>query len=339
MDNYEDIRALLEKFKSGQCTPVERQRVIDFLCDSSSPKEVTELMDALWEDMPQLLEDPAAMDRGYEAVRKRIKIKEKRTLSFGLVQRIAASIVFCIVAGLGYLYQDVVLNFIQPVRLVSYNTGAGERKLLDLPDGSRIWLNAMSRITYPEHFHGSRREVFLEGEAFFEVKHNPEKPFYVRSGSFYTRVLGTSFQVKAYEVTSWQVTVASGKVAVGVIDSVHDDTQDREIARLLPNHRLIYDERWGTWRKDSVDVTHEICWREGKLSFQHASLPEVLRTLQRSFDINILVVGDQTQSCFFTADFQSGIAVRDILETFKMTGALDYTIDGKSITINLKSCR
>lgn len=331
MENQENIKVLLEKFQAGRCTPAERKQVLDFLSDPASEQRATEWMRAVWASANSEPEDVTALNRIYRVIHR--KIKPARKITHGLMLRIAAAVTLLLVAGWGYLYQDLVIDFVDPVKMVSYQTGRAKQQLLQLPDGSKIWLNAMSKVSYPERFRNSRREVYLQGEAFFEVKHHPEKPFYVRSQNFYTRVLGTSFQVKAYDTTTCQVTVASGKVAVGISDSIQDGIHEREIALLFPSNRVVYHNTGHILRTDSVDAMREICWREGKLSFQHATLREVLGTLERTYDVKIKIRGDQNNASIFTADFQPGIPVRDVLETLRLTGDLDYKIDGKSVII------
>ncbi|TRX61817.1 DUF4974 domain-containing protein [Fulvivirga sp. M361] len=163
---------------------------------------------------------------------------------------------------------------------VDRHTEAGQKRTMTLPDGSRVRLNAGSEIRFPEKFSKESRNVFLKGEAFFEVTKNPSKPFIVTSGQFTTSVLGTSFNVKYYpEEDQMQVTVASGKVNV-----THEDNA----VILEKNQRVVFSSADSAWIKRVVTAQDYIAWKDGWLVFQNEPLDEVMPALERWYGVKIV---------------------------------------------------
>lgn len=170
----------------------------------------------------------------------------------------------------------------EPVPYVEVTTGVRQVKKLVLPDSSTVWVSALSRLRVPERFDSGVRELFLdEGEAFFEVTADPDRPFIVRSRSVSTRVLGTAFNVSNYlRLGRVTVTVQHGKVRVS-------DSTDRVLAgALVAAQRLTY---------DAVSATHEIgntsdmaaAWREGVFPLENATFDEVAAVLSRLHGVEL----------------------------------------------------
>jgi transmembrane sensor len=156
----------------------------------------------------------------------------------------------------------------------------GEVLKVMLADSSMVWLNAGSSLRYPEKFEGKTRELYLEGEAFFEVTPNREKPFIVHSGELNTRVLGTSFNIKAYKNSDQlKVSVATGKVAisVGKIPPV----------LLIPNQTGTYSKDLGQISTEQGQVTDLTAWREGKLIYRNELLSLALDDIENKYGVHI----------------------------------------------------
>ncbi|GAB2703314.1 hypothetical protein GCM10027037_31350 [Mucilaginibacter koreensis] len=212
----------------------------------------------------------------------------------------------------GFLLLSAVAVYMLQVQApVSYKELAaanGQISQVTLGDGTQVWLNSGSRLRYPEEFRGNTREVSLQGEAFFEVKHNASQPFLVHSGKLVTQVLGTSFNVKAYATDPvMKVDVVTGKV--GVINKVQKTAQT---IFLTANQEAVYDIKHAQLRKNEVAEGVVLSsWKDGKLVFKNQLLPEVLNALQRRFSIR-LAADDNLHKCTISADF-TGVALPDIL--------------------------
>lgn len=212
---------------------------------------------------------------------------------------VAASItaVFCTAYFLGNRF----VNRAVPVKYLETIAAKGEVKLIQLADGSSIWLNADSRLKYPEQFNGKTREVTLTGEAFFAVVHDKSKPFIIHSDKINTSVLGTSFNIKAYAADETiKVTVVEGKV--GVVAKALDATQ--KAIFLTPNTQLVFTKSTGAIKKDTFDAASIASWQQGKLHYRNTPLPDVIADLQRKY--NVVIKADKNLlNCTLYADFDN----------------------------------
>ena len=160
----------------------------------------------------------------------------------------------------------------------------GKRSYLLLSDGTQVWINSGSRLVYAPQFTGDTREVFLEGEAYFEVAKDASKPFYVRTDAFTINVLGTKFNVKAYKDDNEYTTVlVEGKVSM----KVQDQFFSKDVI-LAPNQKLTLIKGQDDFQRSDVDDTGFYTnWIYGYLEFKNANLSDVLKSIQRYYNIDI----------------------------------------------------
>jgi hypothetical protein len=160
----------------------------------------------------------------------------------------------------------------------------GKRSYLLLSDGTKVWINSGSRLVYAPQFTGDTREVFLEGEAYFEVAKDAGKPFYVRTDAFTINVLGTKFNVKAYKDDKEYTTVlVEGKVSMKVQDQFFSKD-----AILAPNQKMTLIKGQSDFQRSNVDDTGFYTnWIYGYLEFKNANLSDVLKSIQRYYNIDI----------------------------------------------------
>ena len=173
---------------------------------------------------------------------------------------------------------------------IVYQVEAGNaaQKFL-LEDGTAVWLNADSRLEIMPTFGDSLREVSLVGEAFFEVERDTLKPFIIRSGSLYTQVLGTSFNVSAYENEAYRVAVETGKVRVANESTKQILLQANQQVHISPNG-----SRW----YESETLAHRISsWRDGVIWFDNSSLETIVPKFERRFNVKFRFKDNQTPGC------------------------------------------
>ena len=207
---------------------------------------------------------------------------------------------------------------------VEKSTQKSQVATFTLTDGSRVTLNADSKIRYPTSDHRPIREVFLVGEAFFEIIANPERPFVVRTKALATRVLGTSFSVSAYPNDELaKVTVATGRVAV--------DLPELPTTVLRPEQQLVYDQRNQTQREQTASVANELAWTKGKLVFEGAKLLQVARVLERYYDVTIKFNTEALRDCLITASFDQETLFH-VLKSISYINNLEYTFNNGTVT-------
>ncbi len=175
---------------------------------------------------------------------------------------------------------------------------------ITLPDSTEIWLNADSKISYPDRFAQDKREVSLEGEAYFKVKRNEKKPFLIHTQGIVTKVLGTSFNISSYpDENQIKVTVLTGKVAI--YKKPADGEKLPQRLYLTANQQGVYDKNQKTSNLSKKDVKsiNSVAWKEGNLIFKDTELPEVIRRLERRYAIRIEI--DSTINCPVTVNFKN----------------------------------
>ena len=224
-------------------------------------------------------------------------------------------------------------------------TRYGGRSKIILSDGTEVWLNAGSRLNYPEVFAGARREVTLEGEAFFDVAQRAGMPFFVHAGKVTVRVLGTRFDVKAYrEDAVVTTTLISGKVQVtmdGDVDkkvilapheklTVINAPREELGASGVPGNALRYLVQ-GLPETES-DSLPETAWVDNRLVVSNESFGEVARMLERRYDVQIAFGDERLRQEHLSGVFEKE-TIRQVLDILKMTTKFKYSIDGKKVRL------
>lgn len=267
---------------------------------------------------------PFAADRNYERLKERMQpAVPARRRSFSIRQGMLVA------AGLALLmvFAWSLSTYLQPdVRTILVAT-QDETRFLKLPDGSEITLNRYSRLSYPERF-GKKRIVQLEGEAYFEVSKNPDKPFQVQAGGITVNVLGTHFNVDAYQTDSLvATTLLEGSVAI---------TNGQKRLLLKPHETAICHRSNGSMNKyTEAQPTNEINWRNGILSFEHTALKEMMRQLSHHFNTVIRIDNKQLADYCLTARFDHNERLEDILNILASIGGFTYRrIQPNMIIIN-----
>jgi len=195
----------------------------------------------------------------------------------------AAAASVLILMGIGSLWFSSVEEPSKDVAWLAFETAHKERIQLVLPDSTKVWLNAGSRIEYPENFGAVARQVKLSGEAYFDVTRQEKQPFYVTTEKLQVQVLGTKFTVSDYPKDSSAETVlVSGKVNV----SIAGDILNRHY-ELSPNEQLLLDEQQQSTTIQIVDAMQYTEWINGRLSFDDAELGQIVRKLERWYGCKI----------------------------------------------------
>ena len=248
--------------------------------------------------------------------------------------KIAASIVLFFTLGLTfYLNIQNVYAFLGKNYLITVETRKGEKKVINLPDGSVVWLNESSTLEYPSKFESAIRKIsLLEGEAYFDVKRDERKPFHVEAAGTQTKVLGTAFNIRSYSyLQNVQVTVTRGKVAVEELES---DGYDPAVKILLPNEQASVNLKTKEIKKVLVNSANAMAWREGKLLFDNERLADITTILENKFDVKISFKDNSIKNYHISAEFISTDSIDHVLELLSLANNLNYQINDNKITIS-----
>lgn len=201
----------------------------------------------------------------------------------------------------------------------------GERATYVLNDSTRIMLHAGSRLEVPLNFNIDKREIHLEGEAYFEVTHDPAKPFIVRSRDAYTRVLGTKFLVQAWSGKDdhVEVVVSEGKVALG--NNSSGDTGTTSEAIVTRNQKGVLSGSEGVAVTDNVDLEWYLGWTEDRMYFDNRPLSEILPRLERWYDVDIKTADREIASKTLTAEIDVSQSMGEVMRNIALS--LDLKIE------------
>lgn len=238
-------------------------------------------------------------------------------------------------------YSELVATARQGTQPLSEVKATSERIQVRLEDGSLVWLEPGSRLSYPQHFSADKREVLLEGEAFFEVARNPNRPFYVYANEVVTKVLGTSFRISAFE-NARQVLVAvkTGKVSVYKQNRIDfDDPETRGIV-LLPNQQGVFDRFSESLNRRLLDEPLPLK-AEGQIvgrKFDEVRVGVILAELERLYGVEILYNEETLANCVLTVTLQ-GDSLYDQLDIICQTIGATYKEIDAQLLIESKGCQ
>ncbi len=211
----------------------------------------------------------------------------------------------------------------EPSFIVATNN-TGNVQSISLPDGTIIKLNNRSKLTYPETFSGSRREVFLDGEAYFDVAHDKKHPFIVRAGELNIKVLGTKFTINA--------TSLFPKITATLLEGSIDVSNPKKHILMKPGQQLTYDAESGKMLLANLNnAKREIRWTQNIWVLTDTPLLDICQRLEHQFNVKFIIMNDKLINKSFTGEFETNESLESILETMKITTSFSYERIGKNI--------
>ena len=234
-------------------------------------------------------------------------------------------------------YQAHVALTAAPFNYEERTNPRGTKSKVLLADGTAVWLNADSHLWFPAAFAGTRREVYLDGEAFFDVKRNERMPFIIHLGANQVRVLGTSFNVKAYrDDEAVETAVVTGRVAFIRAASVAA-TAERDTIYVVPDEKVVYSKTSHELRIEQVNSRDYAAWNQRSLIFQSTPLGEVAKTLARQFNVTVRFKDEKLRNCRLTGRFRDQ-SLREVLRLVEMTGAFSFDLTDNVLTVQGAGC-
>lgn len=232
--------------------------------------------------------------------------------------------------------QDGKLNYVGAgkvdeavvMRYNTINTPYGGKYQVTLADGTKVWLNAVSSLTFPTDFTGAAREVSLKGEAYFEVAQNAAKPFIVKVGDMKVNVLGTHFNINAYdEEDAIRTTLLEGAVKV--------EAGNRSLPVKMGEQ--------GVWNKidklqlkQNADLEAAVAWKNGFFQFNSTDLQVIMRQVARWYNVQVVYAGDDVKDESFSGSIPSNENVSQLLKMLEMTGTVQFEVTDRTITVRGK---
>lgn len=326
--NRHQIEDLLDRYRKGETSAAENEIVERWLEENGNAKPG-------WQGLSQSAKDQWLASAFGDITAtihadgaKIVQLPQRKRL---LWRSIAAAAVLMIAFTL-YLKWPVLQNRLHPAQLTALKVPAKQQKEVNLADGSQVWVNAGSELKYPQTFNGKTREVYLSGEAYFDIRHDAAKPFIIHTGKVLTTVLGTAFNIKEDKNKhTIEVTVTRGKVSVA--------NGGKLLGVLTPNQQISLNTSKSEVIKETVDAQQVIAWQQSDLHFDDVSFGDAIGQLQQHFNVKISFGNDKLKSCRFTGTSLKGENLDKILKVMcAFNNATYQTKPDGSILIDGPGC-
>jgi transmembrane sensor len=323
LKKQDDLMILITRNLVGVADENERVKLSNWISESESNRNYFEQVRNIWNESgnqidPEMINTPLALEK----VLGRISKPNPVILIWRYWQRIAAILIIPLAIGsifMLYLSQQRRLTTSE----VIYNevhAAFGTRSAIILADSSLVWLNAGSSLKYPDRFNTETRQVFLEGEAYFEVRSDPSHPFIVNTPEIKVTATGTKFNIFDYDSESLaEVTLVTGKVNVKG-NEISDSQLNLDLKH---GQHFEYNRQTGDKNIIEEDTYKYIAWKDGKLIFRNDPLGEVLDKISLLFNVDIELQGESLKTFSYRATFEEE-TLDEILKLLKLSSPIDY---------------
>jgi transmembrane sensor len=297
------IEALLDRYQKGETSQQENELVEKWLNENNNPNSQWQHFDESQKDQ-WLTNVFGKIQDSVQASEPKVIVMPPRRHIRRYVAGAAAVVAICFTL---YLVWPALQNRSHPAQLTVLNIPSNQQKQFTLADGSKVWVNSNSQLSYPEQFTGKTREVYLSGEAYFDIQHDANKPFIIHTGKVVTTVLGTAFDIKEDKIShTIKVTVTRGKVSVA--------NGNKQLGILTPNQQISFNLLNSKATQTEVDVKQVISWQNNELHFEDITFAEAASQLQQRFNVKINFSNDKVQNCRFTGTALNGEKLDKILK-------------------------
>lgn len=340
-NEHERLRQLFRQYLENDITAAEQEVFWQLLEKGAAENILDDELKALWESAAK--EKALITDQEWEGKLQRLQAavgQHQEIVSLPDITpqhrwwrtwQAAAALVLLLGGGLLAL---ILFRPAAPLQHIAANGQAADytgHQVINLPDGSRVIMNTGSKLHYPSKFNDSTRDVYLTGEAYFDIAPVASKPFLVHAGDITTRVLGTTFNVRAYPgdpvIT---VAVTSGKVQVS--------TKEKDLGVLLPNEQVKYDKQDNAITKIKADLSPVVAWKEADLVLDSVTLGEAAVIIGNKYHVEIHFAREALKQCRLTATFFSQHGIDHVLNVLCQLSNVSYRKEGETIFIDGAGC-
>ncbi|MDN5216668.1 FecR domain-containing protein [Fulvivirgaceae bacterium BMA12] len=343
--NNEQIWLLTTKYLSKEATEEEIDQLMKLLEQDEEAAALFHKMNLMWNHPKKWSSlHPYDPEQDKRRLFARIRAAEEKSIPLAkhrpsmvskyLFRGLAAAIVLIAVCTIVFFQQSSRDTSSPEVVWELQANPRGKRTIQTLADGTVVHLNANSRLKYAKTFSGDAREVFLEGEAYFDVVSNPEKPFIVHTPEIATRVLGTSFNVRAYsDEPEVKVSLLEGKVEIS-------NSQSAAARKhfLSPDQQYIFNRKDTTINiNTNTDLEKAIAWKENRLIIDGESLEEAVKKLEIWYGVSIKIANPAIKDCQWIATFENE-PIATVLKVLKYALDVSHEYQGDKIVLKGKGC-
>lgn len=316
---------LFEKYLRDEASEPEQQLLAGIL---RNDRQIQSVLDNELENADPGMDEETS-NRLYEHIRTAISPEKKQLFTHPAWKRTlrwAAVLILPVISAFS-VYLLMTNNIEDNAALITVTADKGEKAEITLADGSRAWLNSGSSLSYSETFNRKERNLYLTGEAYFEVAKDTKHPFTVKTKEMDIQALGTSFNVNAYDDEQFFSSVLlEGKVKV---------TAHGQECILEENERARFDKTNHILSTDRVYASDFVEWKNGNLYFQNRSFEEIANTLSRVFNVDISFASEELRPIRFSGTLGSS-SIRNTLDILSLTSPMRYEMKGTTIELYYK---
>ena len=328
MEDKKKDRTLLHRYVDNLYTTEEARRLLEECRTGSSDELFNDMSAEIWEESSfHQFETDVEREKYKDEARQLLhRINGNKSKKYYRLWHAVAGVaaVLCLVWGGIYYFRYVADG---QITYLTASTSFGEHKKVCLPDGTCLVLNACSQIRYPNRFVGKERRVSLEGEAYFDVTRDERRPFVVHTPEGTVSVLGTEFDVNAYDG-------GAGVVTTLVEGSVRVAKAGRQVV-LRPGEQLSTAGR-DAWRARRVDVLEYVGWKNGVYFFSRRTLEELMEIVERNYDVTVFFANEDCKSLRFSGDLKKYDELGDFLRFIETGGDVRFVVADKTVTVYRK---
>ena len=328
----EHIDELIVKFWGKEITPEEEDDLRAWISESKENRRHFIAMQYLWNNAGSNDETKYDSNEAFQYFKDRTGMDTFRTstktINIYKVLRYAAIIVLAFALGRLSYYVFNNHNFQSDSKQFSIRVPNGSKTRIELPDKSVVWLNSGSTISYSKNFGQKDRNVKLSGEGYFEIIHNAAKPFIVHTNHSTITDLGTKFDVRAYpddKISS--VTLLKGSVKMTTI------YQPKRVFKLKPNQSVVIDKEQKHVAVKQVAASDAAAWIKGEIIFKKELFGDIVRCLERDYNVKIIVKDTSLNNKCFFGDFQHTQSIEEILNIMTYSHQFHYKMKDNVITV------
>lgn len=335
------IWTLIQRYVTGNIFPEERRELRYWMEQDPENKHLVQEVEKIWDLTPEEEYETDA-DNAWEHFRSRVMTSDQHKTTFNslhgrsknlvYIYRAVATILVILLAGYfahAYINVSNTIAAKEPViQLQEMTTGIGDNARIRFTDGSVVLLNSSSSLLYPNQFKENQREVYLEGEAYFSIAPNPDLPFIVHSQDAKIKVLGTEFNVRGWDDDeSVHISVREGLVAVNSISENFGETEEV----LLPRgtSTTVANGKAPTQPKE-VNVEDYLLWTVGGLHFENVPFTQVVRDIERRFNVNVTSTPDGLEDVPYTGTFKFA-ELNEVLGVIAASLEIEYEREGNTV--------
>ena len=254
----------------------------------------------------------------------RMRRTQARTISLRQFYSVAAVVLLFLSLGSIMWYTGIIPG----KNMVTIAAANGVRTEIFLPDGSRVWLNSNSSLKYNKNFDEDTRKLWLEGEAFFNISHNPSRPLFVKTKSIEVEVLGTRFNLLSVpNQKRLEATLVSGSIKLS-----SSNKSSKQSVQLIPGQKAHWNEGTNQFLVQEVNTSNVTRWVNNQLRFDNETFGNIVQQLEMTFGVKIEVPQELAQTYRFTATFTDE-SIFEIFNLLKITAPIDFLIKGNRVIV------